>query len=340
MSRWRPSRIAARYATILLAGIFSASAFADQVGELRTRMAFWRAEAFVCPTTTPPFPSSETGEAAQPCNDGDMTLFNGLLCFAGEQRGCDAVRAAQDPSTGEWHRSPRIRALGRNDRGDANFSPDMALGVQLYALKTRDVDRFYKWLLWMHESVACSLEIAGNCILRALPRFCTNDAPNAGCTVRPGDAAILALTVDRLQRDSGMKALPDGRLRGHLGSFGSIRNVLVELDSLLNKPGYSQHILAVGLMVAQAAGAPDPSFASAVRRLAEKPENKGNAFVTYLNGQRAQAIDETLQRCPSSTRPSLRPVNEWQWERDTQAQAWQRSNYWDCIFMGRLLGVD
>lgn len=337
LGRWRS---AARYAMVGLVGGAMASALADPLDDLRARMAFWRAEAFVCPAATPAFPSSETGEPAQPCNDGDMTLFNGLLCHAGEQRGCDAVRNAQDPSTGEWHRSPRIRALGRNDRGDANFSPDMALGVQLYALRTRDVDRFYKWLLWMHDNVACSVEIAGICVLRALPRFCTNDAPNAGCTLRPGDAALLALTVDRLQRDAGMKALPDGRLRGHLGSFGSLRNVIVEFDSLLNKPGYSQHILAVGLMVARATGAKDAGIDGALARLAGKPENQGNAFFTYLNGQRIQAIAETLQRCPGPSNPSARPVNEWQWERDTQAQAWKRSNYWDCIFMGRLLGVE
>ncbi len=146
-----------------------------------------------------------------------MTLFNGLLCAAGDERGCQAVRDAQDPTTGEWHRSPRLRVLGRNDRGKESFSPDMALGVQLYLVKAKDVERGMKWLLWLHNNVACSIKLQEKCLLYALPRFCTNDDPDKGCTMRPGDAATLAATVSYLQKTVGLPDLPDGRLRGYLG---------------------------------------------------------------------------------------------------------------------------
>lgn len=318
---------------------FAGIALASDATMLQDRMNYWRNEAYLCSQSKPGFPSSETGEVSQPCNDGDMTLFNGLLCLAGEAVGCDAVRDAQDSQTGEWHRSPRIRALGYNDRGDASFSPDMALGVQLYALRTRDVGRFNKWLLWMHEHVACAFAIGGSCLVRALPRFCTNDAPNGGCTVRPGDAATLSATIDYLQRNAGLPTLPDGRLRGHLSSFNDAREVIAQLDSILNKPGYSQHIFAVGIWVMRNAGVSDSGLNTAITRVAQKEENRGNAFFTYLAGDRDKALKEVLARCPSNAQPSKRPVNQWQWERDNSDKAWERSNYWDCIFMGRLLGA-
>jgi len=304
--------------------------------DLKSRIDFWELMKFECQAYGLKFPSMESGEEQQPCSDGDMTLFNGLLCAAGDERGCQAVKDAQDPVSGEWHRSPRIRVLGYNDRGDASFSPDMALGVQLYLLKTKDTQRAWKWLLWIHNNVACSIELFGRCWLRAIPRLCLNDAPNAGCTMRPGDAAALAATVNYLQRHAGLQDLPDGRLRGHLGSFSGHGPAIAELDSMFNRPGFSQHLTGVSIMVMRMAGLDDPKFASAAKRIAEK--NPGNAFFTYINeGRSANVTANVLNRCPSQARPSRRPVNEWQWEREEADKAWERSAYWDCIFMGKLI---
>ncbi len=63
---------------------------------LESRLAFWRAQAFKCrvPGSEITFPSRPTGSESQPCDDGDMTLFNGLLCAAGEEDGCKAVADA------------------------------------------------------------------------------------------------------------------------------------------------------------------------------------------------------------------------------------------------------
>jgi hypothetical protein len=57
-------------------------------------MTYWRAKAFHCTDNGKDFPSKErmpTAKDPSPCEDGDMTLFNGLLCAAGESIGCDAV---------------------------------------------------------------------------------------------------------------------------------------------------------------------------------------------------------------------------------------------------------
>ncbi len=120
---------------------FATAPVAANADELSDRVSLWESGALMCDARAAPgenisFPSKQTNKDEQPCDDGDMTLFNGLLCYAGDERGCIGVAAAQDPNTGQWFRSPRIRLHG-NDRGGASFSPDMALGVQLYLIKRR-----------------------------------------------------------------------------------------------------------------------------------------------------------------------------------------------------------
>lgn len=304
---------------------------------LEERVPLWESKALLCDPGpgAAPFPSKQTNDPAQPCDDGDMTLFNGLLCAAGDQRGCAGVAEAQDPVSGEWFRSPRIRLHG-NDRGGASFSPDMALGVELYLLSSKDQARAYKWLMWMDEHVACSLNVLGWCAVRALPRFCTDDAPDGGCTMRHGDAATLAATVDFLQRQAGMPALPDGRLRGHLGTFSGYGPAIAAIDANLNRPGYSQHLVAVSLWVLKAAGTTDPRLAEASQRLSQRAPD--NAFFRFLSEGPTLAVrQKVLERCPAAATVLVQPLRQWQWEREEADQAWRSSAYWDCLFMARLL---
>jgi hypothetical protein len=312
---------------------YIAAVRAEAADILLKRMEFWESMAPTCTAAGFTFPSSETDES-KPCGDGDMTLFNGMLCAAGDERGCKAVADAQ-ADTGEWHRSPRLRVLGYNDRGDATFSPDMALGVQLYLITKRERDSGWKWLLWLHETVPCTMKslFSETCWVYGLPRFC---APHQGCTARPGDLATLSWTVDYLQKNAGMPDLPDGRLRGMLGTFGGVGSFNKELDAILNKPGFSQHLVAVSIWVVRLAGHDDEQMRSALDKLVKK--NPNNAFFLYLRDGKSNAvIEKTLARCPSKERPSAHPLFEWQWERDEQSNAWKNSNYWDCIFMGKLL---
>ncbi|CBJ52312.1 hypothetical protein [Ralstonia solanacearum] len=326
-----------RWLVIAVVGLVIAAACPARADELSDRMALWEAKALLCNpgAGAVPFPSKQTNDTAQPCDDGDMTLFNGLLCAAGDERGCQAVVDAQDPATGEWFRSPR-RRLHQGDFSGASFSPDMALGLQLYLITKKDAARAHKWLLWMDQHVACSIEAFGVCLLRALPRFCTNDAPDAGCTLRPGDAAMLAATVNYLERNASMPALPDGRLRGYLGSFSGYGPAITELDAMLNKPGYSQHLVAVGIMAMRAMGQTDTRIQDAAHTLAQREPN--NAFFAWLDeGNTGPVHDQVLARCPAPATILKQPLNQWQWERADADHAWESSCYWDCVFMARLI---
>jgi hypothetical protein len=323
---------------LTLMTLLLSSSFATASPELDDRFKYWDEQAFLCPAgdgTT--FPSRPTGLAAQPCDDGDMTLFNGLLCAAGESRGCDAVANSQDPATGQWFRSPRIRLRG-NDRGGSDFSPDMALGVQLYLVKTGDVGRAEKWLAWLHRSVPCGFELFGKCILDGIPRFCTDDAKEKGCVMRPGDAAALAKTVSYLQIRHGMPTLPDGRLRGYLGTMSGAGPQLEEISSYVNKPGFSQHLVGVSILLYRMLGRQDSMLSESTKRLVNK--NPGNAFYSILNRSPADYIvKEILYRCPNPNIPLKQPLHQWQWERENEDKAWEHSCFWDCIFTRRLLAT-
>src|SRR5581483_2635248 len=97
---------------------------------------FWLDNVFVCKSNSVDFPSKE-GDKPGSCDDGDMTLFNGLLCLSGQDIGCTAVQKSQGPD-GRWWRSPR-RINWEAPNHDVSFSPDQALGVFAYLIATRDL---------------------------------------------------------------------------------------------------------------------------------------------------------------------------------------------------------
>jgi hypothetical protein len=183
----------------------------------------WDASAFKCVAPDGfAFPSKPQTDSGSPtlCDDGDMTLFNGLLCYSGNQLACEAVRRSQTPD-GRFWRSPLRAQTGNlhyeggtaylDDTGnDKSFSPDMELGVLLYAIRTRDTSALSRWYNWISASrgrtchvrgyicnpldLACVSSLGltysdwignlGNvCLLqtRDLPRYCTH----VNCTVQP-----------------------------------------------------------------------------------------------------------------------------------------------------------
>lgn len=308
--------------------------------ELDRRFRIWETSALICETHGVRYPTKQTGDSNQPCDDGDMTLFNGLLCAAGDNRGCVGVAESQDPVSGLWHRSPRIRFLGKNDRGDADSSPDMALGIQLYLIKTKDVARAEKWLMWIHNNTPpCLIEIGHYCLVDGgLPKFCSSD----NCVIRPQDYASLAVTVNYLQQNAGLKPLPDGRLRGMLGSFSGYDEIGKLIAANVNDLGFSQHLVGVDILALRLAGVDSQYLIDAANKLAER--NPGNAFFSYLAGRGdAKVTDEVLARCTDEPKNLINPLFQWQWERSNSPNelgvfAWQQSSMWDCIFMAKLLG--
>lgn len=242
---------------------------------LKARMAIWQNEAPLCGTEP-----TKLGENKEPCDDGDMTLFSGLLCAAGVKSadgrliGCDSVARAID-ADGRWFRSPRRKADPTIDAKEhfddvASFSPDMALGVQLYLVAAKDTALAERWIGWLdaHRPCWAGNEPECNNILlnmpnfRGLPRFCTDEPGpphkddtdqqkllrslriDPRCSMRPGDLAALAQTrnylkVYRFEQPSDTdrcKTPPSGSLADVKARFDKLERLLniTRLENIIN----------------------------------------------------------------------------------------------------------
>lgn len=295
----------------------------------------WRSGAPVCKASVEgvavQFPSKRD------CNDGDMTLFNGLLCAAGFDEGCEGVRLAQD-GTGRWHRSPRLR----NDPSlypQSSFSPDMAIGVQLYFIAAKDraaaTATARRWVSWLEESVPCMAVGANGCIFKSpIPRFCTDDEER-GCAMRPGDAALLASTLEFV------RAMPPAQttVGAYLRQFKGDMTNLLTLSATVNKPGYSRHLVAASALAFQLINVGSVEDKARVLAAANilallEPENP---FFLKIAGRSQDAVNSaTLAVCPATLEEVPAEKDEWTWERTWSDAAWRRTMLWDCLFARKL----
>lgn len=300
-------------------------------------MDFWRSKAFLCDDGRGhKFPSKERTPAADnpsTCDDGDMTLFNGLLCASGEELGCSGVKFAQDSDTGRWWRSPR-RIGFEWPKNDVSFSPDQALGVLHYAVHEKDTSRFKAWVAWIDEHRPCTLSLGGGfCALKGWPRFCPDDQPDKRCTFRLGNCAELEVVGAFLKE-------PVRICRDVLKAYGMNVDNFVYPTALLaagaaavNEKDYPLHLAAVQIFLLKRAGI-DTGLGG---QILELRDNRNPFFVFLAEGPTARVRELLLKECPTQATPSA-SRSQWSWERPSSDEPWKNSMYWDCIFVGRLLG--
>lgn len=257
------------------------------------------------------------------CDDGDMTLFNGLLCAAGVNVGCDAVKRAQS-SSGQWWRSPRRiddRIWDKNQ-----FSKDMAMGVLLYLVKTKDRSAAQRWWSWMADNRPCIIEnpFNGGCIKHGEYRLCRRHE-NETCTINPG----LYDLMGRAWRFIGMT--PPDRMR----QFTGVDENTEELLASTTPTGYQLHLRGVTILLNMLMNYKVPNQ----RRLAQillrrQPEN---IFFRFLAEGRSTKFQNLFtQQCAISVPGGNYKKWQWAWERDTKEKAWSEKMFWDCIFIHRL----
>ncbi len=339
-------------AAVLLALAFQ-GARASNISDAQSLVPLWQANAPKCQG----FPSSDS------CQDGDMTLFNGLLCASGEQIGCQGVKAAQDAS-GRWHRSPRL-AADPSSRPTNSFSWDMALGVQLYVVTTGDKAALGRWLSWVESNRPCLVQspnIGGQtyCLVRGWPRWCTDDTEK-GCTAKPQNLATLVRTVDTLGiplpspaedqlpggiagavlkklQDESREANATLSLKGLLESARGLHPTVLLLDAAVNREGYPRNLAGTEILLARRLGLSSREVALAALILGEKePEN---AFFQYLvEGPTERVAGLLLKVAPQTAAQIPAKKDDWTWQRAQSAEAWKEANLWDFVFMARLLGA-
>lgn len=338
-------------ASMLIAAAQAEAGPRDEVARL---MPLWRANAPLC----------EGAPSGADCHDGDMTLFNGLLCAAGEELACRSVKNAQDPS-GRWHRSVRF-ARDPSLRPRNSFSWDMAIGVQLYVAATSDKPALERWLAWLEAHRPCIVEspaIDGKeyCLVRGIPRWCTDDT-EMGCTAKPNDLGLLATSVRAL----GIPLPPPAETKIPGGWQGRVLKPLVKaareanatfsvarlieatadlqpnallLDAAVNREGYPRHLVAAEILLLRRLGKGGPEIDLAASVIARK--DTGNAFFQYLvEGATDNVAAKMLAVAPSNVAALPPPAQrrDWTWQRAQGDEAWRRSKLWDFVFLGRLLG--
>jgi hypothetical protein len=306
-------------------------------------MEFWRTQAFVCADSSgQTFPSKELHASASPseCRDGDMTLFNGLLCAAGELAGCDGVKRAQDQA-GRWWRSPRLVGIecSQTDTDcSASFSPDMAWGALLYLAQTKDRVALDRWLGWISRSRPCLVNVGFGCLLAGWPRLCTDDFHDKICTFRPTTCASLEAIGEEIGVGAGAicREILGDQLKVLPPNFQWEIDSIAAADAIFNQPGFPLHLAAVHVFFLEKIGRTSVKTRFAAVALAVR-EPRNPFFLWLSEGPSKRVEDLVLERCPSRTTPAeIR--EEWVWEREYGGETFRRSMYWECIFMGKLLG--
>jgi hypothetical protein len=338
--------------TFFTISLFSSASWSAPLDDIRALKPFWVANAPLCNGA----PSSAD------CSDGDMTLFSGLLCASGEALGCRAVQTAQDAS-GRWHRSPRFAA--HPELRINSFSWDMALGVQLYAVTTRDVASLNRWLAWVERSRPClvqspALNGTTYCLVRGWPRWCTDD-DEKGCTAKPQQLATLVRTARQLGAqipDPAEDVPPDGlagavlrrlqdesrqanttlSLKRLMEQAEGLQPFVLLADAILNKPGYSRHLVGVEILLARRLGLDSDEIVLAAKTMALK--EKTNPFFRALDeGASPEVLKLVLSMAPRDQNSLPVARADWAWQRENPRQvAKAESNLWDFIFIGNFLG--
>lgn len=145
-----------------------------------------------------------------------------------------------------------------------------------------------------------------------------------------------------------MQALPNGTLRAYLGSFSGQAPGLLKRSAECNRPGFSQHLVAVGILLERMMGSTDPALNEAAKLLVSGAQrdcatfqtmgDPNNAFFKFMDEGPTTAVrDQVLARCPAPGRLPTPPLSQWQWEREDADKAWEHSSYWDCVFMYHML---
>jgi hypothetical protein len=326
-------RISAILQGLLAFGVLLTLSTVVRGDELADRLVYWESQAFYCNSARGPFPSKEG--AGGICDDGDMTLFNGLLCIAGDSRGCDGVRLAQGPD-GRWWRSPDRIDKDWFGKHGVSLSPDQALGVLLYITATGDKAAFEQWVSWIDANRPCVIKLVGKCYVFGWPRYCDDDVPDKRCTFRPVDCGQLEVIGHNIGASNGAlckKVLQEFKIE--VDDFFVPVEHLAAGSALLNEPGFPMHLAATRILLLERNGlASDSTRMGSLALSLREPRNPFFKFVS--EGKTARVRQMVLDLCPSPERPSLQRF-QWAWERKATEQAWLKSMYWDCIFMAHLL---
>lgn len=259
-------------------------------------------------------------------DSGDMALFGGLLCMAGEQEGCTLLHNSQD-ANGRFWRSPNH--VG--EPGEGSFTGDQINGVFAFLGTTRDSSALTEYLQFIGGN---SMGVPPIPVLENAYASCTPDSAQK-CTL----AGMEWLLFNQLASDLGVSVAVPSDVRDPTTKYGDRFDDLV-WPAAFTPRGYTLHLIGVKIAVARLLGYRSAALSDAAAILAARePENP---FFLYLHlGSDAAIINQVKRKCVVD--PTRTSFVQWQWERSEidkdqqQRSPWQTSMGWDCIFIYNLL---
>lgn len=270
-----------------------------------------------------PFPSKPNND------DGDMTLFNGLLASTGYLPSLDAVYQSQGQSgafDGMFFRSP-YRRLTENKGHPAYFSGDMALGVLLvlssrYGSEYQKTAAARKWMTWINANRECKVKKpwGGGCLVRGLYRY----APDDRSLINPNMWALMGRvwSANNWDKHSQMKTFE--------GSDGDY----VILEAQQTPLGYRLHLKAI------------QSYIKLILNQSREYQEKlakicysrapSNLFFKYLATKDVTDSDVQLFLNWAPSKEAAIKGHCWTWEQEDIENGILNSCGWDFVFLGRL----
>ena len=257
----------------------------------------------------------------RPGDNGDMVLFNGLLCSVDVKEACEYVKASQfikegHPHTGRFFRSPQARKQYEASNVEPNnaFSRDMMLGVLLYLAHTKDVK---------------TLQSFGSFLQRSKGQLCFKADDNR-CDSGPNMRYLLLRVSQRLKQPLTLSGI-------------AVVNAEIYLSSLLasarfGELGFPQHLIAVQVYLLEELSLSKTFTVDQVRQTLHS-RNPKNAFFSWLARDYQVAISQFFRYAPSQV---IEPGKQRQWsfERADAEEAHLASFAWDFIFLGKLMSKE
>jgi hypothetical protein len=301
-------------------------------------------------------PNSKISGKPDACGYGDMTLFNGLICAgdvsgygwsASESDACQAVRDAQN-SEGRMWRSPYRKTI--NSFNEVNtFSPDMDLGVLLYAVVAEDKELLQNWWTWIHQMTPCGVNnpfSPKDCMIRKLPRYCDDDI----CSLRPWDVKIIEEVAAYLNLNLPSQLQNYDNTLGTLIFFPEAKDLLdnltaskyILLSTIFSHPGFPLHLEGVRIFLLRLMKRGEEDLLVKATQILAQRQPK-NPFFSYLNdgGPTKAASENTLdlfnKTCTSQHISEKDAHEQWAWQRADEDKAWLKGSLWECRFMAQFL---
>jgi hypothetical protein len=255
-------------------------------------------------------------------DDGDGTIFNGLLCSVGEAEGCLAVERSQSRTTGQVFRSPDY--VGEWN-GTNQFSGDQFTGIVNYAQTTGDKRALADLLRFLAEQ-RYFLPDPG-ALFDTGYRSCFRDQEFT-CLLL-GDEWFW---LNYLAAKFGVGNQIPIEERDPAKKYGQTWDTL-PYRAALTEPGFELHLVGAQIWMLQRARLTSPAIRQAAAILAAR-QNQNPFFLLLHLGNDQRVADQISTKCNAQPQEL---ENQWAWERSQDDAAWRKSMRWDCIFIIKAL---